>query len=330
MALYLANRFGIMMSNEKAAPPVALTIAGFDPSGGAGIIADIRTFAAFGCFATAAVTSLTYQNTLGVYGAAHQSAEAVRAQVMPVVEDFEVSCVKTGMLPTREVIEEVARLFRETALPPPVVDPVVRSTSGYDLIDDAALASLVRELLPLARLVTPNIPEAERITGLRIGDEEGMRRAARAIRNMGARAVLIKGGHLNARETESIERKAASSQQSAAGLAGKTTNVERYENNLTALDLLDDEGRVTLFREERIATTSTHGTGCTLAAAIAACLGRRMTLVESISAAKSFVTDAIRQAPKLGHGHGPLNHTVAVRFDGRNFQHDEDDRDALR
>nr|AIA12209.1 Acetyltransferase (GNAT) domain protein [uncultured bacterium] len=297
-----------MTSKETIRPPVALTIAGFDPSGGAGVIADIRTFAAFGCFATAAVTSLTFQNTLGVYGAAHQPAEVVRAQVMPVVEDFAVACVKTGMLPTREVIEEVARLFRETALPSPVVDPVVRSTSGYDLIDDAALASLVRELLPLARVVTPNIPEAERITGLRIDDDEGMRRAARAIRGMGARAVLVKGGHLGAREVSD----------------------ERNETNLTALDLLDDEGRVTLFREERIVTTSTHGTGCTLAAAIAACLGRGMSLVESISAAKSFVTDAIRHAPALGHGHGPLNHAVAPRFDGHNFKHDERDGDALR
>src|SRR4051812_28136555 len=163
------------MSNpEGNRLPVALSIAGFDPSGGAGLVADIKTFTAFGCFATAAVTSLTFQNTTGVFGAIHQTAEAVRAQVLPVVEDFEIACAKTGMLPSREVIEEGARLFRETRLPQPVVDPVVRSTSGYDLIDDEALRSLVRELLPLARVVTPNIPEAERITGLRINDEEGM------------------------------------------------------------------------------------------------------------------------------------------------------------
>ncbi|HEX7998725.1 MAG TPA: bifunctional hydroxymethylpyrimidine kinase/phosphomethylpyrimidine kinase [Pyrinomonadaceae bacterium] len=277
-----------MTSNKPLAPPVALTIAGFDPSGGAGVIADIKTFTAFGCFATAAITSLTFQNTKGVSGATHQSGADVRAQVLPLLEDFAVSCVKTGMLPTREVIEEVARLFRETALPPPVVDPVVRSTSGYDLIDDAALSVLIRELLPLSRVVTPNIPEAERITGLRIEDEEGMRRAARVMREMGARAVLIKGGHL--------------------------------QSQRVALDLLDDEGRVTLFSEERIHTTSTHGTGCTLAAAIAACLGRGLTLPESISTAKSFVTDAIRQAPALGHGHGPLNHNVAPRFNQQNFK----------
>jgi len=171
---------------------VALTIAGFDPSGGAGIIADVKTFAAFGCFATAAITSLTFQNTTGVFGAAHQTAAAVRAQILPIVEDFEVAGVKTGMLPTGEVIAEVARLFRETKLPPPIVDPVVRSTSGFDLIDNEALDALKTELMPLARVVTPNIAEAERITGLRIVDEEGMRRAARVMREMGARAVLVK------------------------------------------------------------------------------------------------------------------------------------------
>src|SRR5215210_989751 len=166
----------------KQVPPVVLTVAGFDPSGGAGIVADVKTITAFGCFAAAAVTSLTYQNTAGVFGASHQTAEAVRAQVMPVVEDFTVAGAKTGMLPTREIIREVARLFREAALPAPVVDPVVRSTSGYDLIDDEALDALKSKLLPLARVVTPNIPEAERITGMSIRDREGMLEAARLIR----------------------------------------------------------------------------------------------------------------------------------------------------
>jgi hydroxymethylpyrimidine/phosphomethylpyrimidine kinase len=309
-----------MTSNKALAPPVALTIAGFDPSGGAGVIADIKTFTAFGCFATAAITSLTFQNTQGVFGATHQSGADVRAQVLPVLEDFAVSCVKTGMLPTREVIEEVARLFRETALPPPVVDPVVRSTSGYDLIDDAALAVLIRELLPLARVVTPNIPEAERITGLRIKDEEGMRRAARSMREMGARAVLVKGGHLEAGRTTNNRQPTFGAQQDEQVDEEKSLSGERRASNPVALDLLDHDGRVTLFSEERILTTSTHGTGCTLAAAIAACLGRGLTLPESISTAKSFVTDAIRQAPTLGHGHGPLNHNVAPRFNQQNFK----------
>jgi hydroxymethylpyrimidine kinase/phosphomethylpyrimidine kinase len=260
--------------------PVVMTVAGFDPSGGAGIVADVKTFTAFGCFAAAAVTSLTYQNTTGVFGAAHQTAEAVRAQVLPIVEDFSVAAWKTGMLPTREVIREVARLARECHLPAPVVDPVVRSTSGYDLIDDEALDSLRRELLPLARVVTPNIPEAERLTGMSVRGEEDMARAARAIREMGARAVLVKGGHLTGR----------------------------------ALDLLDDGGEVQVFTAERIESTSTHGTGCTLAAALAASLARGMTLAEATGAAKRFVTEAIRTAPGLGRGHGPVNHSAPARF----------------
>jgi hydroxymethylpyrimidine kinase/phosphomethylpyrimidine kinase len=260
--------------------PVVLTIAGFDPSGGAGVVADVKTFTAFGCFATAAVTSLTYQNTIGVFGAEHQSPEVVRAQIIPVTEDFQVAGIKTGMLPSQGVIEEVARIFRETNLPAPVVDPVVRSTSGYDLIDDAALEALVRSVLPLARVVTPNIPEAERITGRSIRSEDDMRRAATAIRRMGARAVLVKGGHLSEGQ---------------------------------AFDLLDDEGTVNTFTTTRIETTATHGTGCTLSAGIAACLALGMELKEAVGEAKRFVTDAIRHAPGLGRGHGPINHTVAAR-----------------
>jgi hydroxymethylpyrimidine kinase/phosphomethylpyrimidine kinase len=264
--------------NDFVTPPVALTVAGFDPSGGAGVVADVKTFTAFGCFAAAAVTSLTYQNTTGVFGAAHQTAEAVRAQVLPVVEDFRVAGAKTGMLPTREIIVEVARLFREAELPAPVVDPVVRSTSGFDLIDDDALDALKRELLPLARVATPNVPEAERITGLPIRDRAGMLEAARLMRAMGARAVLVKGGHLEG----------------------------------DAVDVLDDGGRVSTFTAPRVETTSTHGTGCTLAAGMAACLARGMSLEDSVAAAKRFVTEAIRRAPRLGRGHGPVNHSIAA------------------
>jgi len=271
-----------MPTHTSAAQPVALTVAGFDPSGGAGVVADIKTFTSFGCLATAAVTSLTFQNTTGVFGVANQSAETVRRQVLPVVEDLRVAGMKTGMLPTREIISEVARLIRETSLSAtaPVVDPVVRSTSGHDLIDDDALDALKRELLPLARLATPNLPEAERITGMKIATEEDMRRAAALVRGMGARAVLVKGGHLSG----------------------------------DALDLLDDNGEVRLFRAPRIRTDSTHGTGCTLAAAVAACLARGLSLVEAVDAAKRFVTAAIRRAPGLGRGFGPVRHDIAVSF----------------
>jgi hydroxymethylpyrimidine/phosphomethylpyrimidine kinase len=268
--------------NEAGPPPVTLTIAGFDPSGGAGIVADVQTFVAFGCYPVGAITSLTFQNTTGVSGAAHQPADAVRAQVLPLIADFPVAGVKTGMLPTRAVVAEVARLLCETELRTAmvVVDPVVRSTSGHDLIDADALAALKRELLPRARLITPNIPEAELLTGLRVADEAGMRAAARALRALGARAVLIKGGHL-------------------AGDAN---------------DLLDDEGAVQMFRAPRVATGATHGTGCTLAAAITACLAQGLSLPEAVRAAKRFVTAAIRHAPQLGHGARPLKHTIPVRF----------------
>lgn len=264
-------------AESAGAPPVALTIAGLDPSGGAGVVADINTFRAFGFYACAAVTSLTFQNTVGVFGAEHASSHAVRRQVEPVVADFSVACAKTGMLPTGEIIRAVAELFRTLALPAPVVDPVVRSTSGYDLIDDHALDLLIRELLPLARVVTPNIPEAERITRRRIRNESEMLDAARALRDMGARAALIKGGHLTG----------------------------------DALDLLlDENGDAHRFRTARIDTTSTHGTGCTLAAAISCGLGRGLELPAAVDAAKRYVTDAIRTAPKLGRGFGPLNHAV--------------------
>jgi hydroxymethylpyrimidine kinase/phosphomethylpyrimidine kinase len=257
--------------------PRALTIAGLDPSGGAGVIADIRAFRALSCFPTAAITSVTFQNDTTVFGAEHLSCETVRAQVLAVIEGNTVAGAKTGMLPTREVVREVARLFRETNLPAPVVDPVIRSTSGFALIEEYALAELLKELLPLARLVTPNIPEAELITGLRVNDEEGMRRAAQAMREMGARAVLVKGGHLK-------DQKAGGGRQEA--------------EDGQAIDVLDDEGRVTVFREEWIEGGSLRGTGCMLSAAIAAGLGKGMSLEDSVCGAKAFVAGAISLAAR--------------------------------
>jgi len=279
-------------------PPVALTIAGLDPSGGAGIVADIKTFTAFGCFATAAVTSLTFQNTMGVFGAIHQTAESVRSQVLPIANDFHIASVKTGMLPTREIIEEVAKLVKKKKIPSPVVDPVVRSTSGYDLIDDEALRSLIKKLFPLSLIVTPNILEAERITGIEIKNLEDMKRAATLIRKLGAKAVLVKGGHLE----ENVSTACGSGR-----VSGKVQNSKQ-----SAIDVLDDNGSVLILKAERIDTTSTHGTGCTLSAAIAACLGRGMSLQDSVITAKKFITKAIRTAPQIGHGSGPINHNVKV------------------
>ncbi len=276
-----------MSPNEKANElPIALSIAGLDPSGGAGVLADVRTFAAFGCFPTAVITSITFQNTIGVSGAVHQSAATVREQVLPIVADFSIAGVKTGMLPTREVIIEVARLFRETDLPAPVVDPVMRATSGDDLINDDAVASLVSDLFPQAAVVTPNIPEAERLTGLAIVDEQSMREAARMIRESGARAVLVKGGHM------------LSSRQAA--------NDRAQDSAAEAIDILDENGKVTVFRAELIRGGEIHGSGCTLSAAIAACLARGMSLQEAVETAKQFITAAIKDAPAIGHGARPL------------------------
>jgi hydroxymethylpyrimidine kinase/phosphomethylpyrimidine kinase len=255
--------------------PVVLTIAGLDPSGGAGIVADIKTITTLGCFPAAALTSITYQNTTGVFGAEHQTAQTLRAQLEPVLRDLDIAAAKTGMLPTAEIVAEVARLFSEEALPAPVVDPVMVSTSGHDLIGDEAFQILKTRLLRVARVVTPNIPEAERLAGFSIESEADMRRAAEAIRSLGARAVLVKGGH------RAIERQ--------------------------AIDvLLDEDARLVEFREEYLDVGEIHGSGCTLSAAIAANLAKGLTLEDAIRAAKNYVTEAIRSAPRIGHGARPL------------------------
>jgi hydroxymethylpyrimidine kinase/phosphomethylpyrimidine kinase len=258
--------------------PVVLTVAGFDPSGGAGIIADCKTLVSFGCRPVAAITSLTFQNSNGVFGAVHENARSLRAQILPMVEEFRIVAVKTGMLPTREIVLEVARLIRKGNLPSPVVDPVLRSTSGYELIEADAIDVLIDELLPLARVITPNIPEAEKLTDLRIKDEAGMRAAACKLREMGARAVLIKGGHLEQRSEVSGQRP------------------EQTAPRCQAIDVLDDEGQVMVIRGEWIDAPPVRGTGCMLSAAIAAGLAQGVELQESVKLAKQFVADAIRYA----------------------------------
>lgn len=284
--------------------PRALTIAGFDPSGGAGVLADARTFVAFGFQTSAAITSLTFQNSARVFGAAHQTGEAVRAQVVPLLEDYSFACTKTGMLPTREVILEVARLFRETDLPRPVVDPVIMSTSGQRLMEENAIGALKDELMPLARIVTPNIPEAETLTGITITSEAEMRQAAALIRELGARAVLIKGGHLTRQKAEGSRRQAEARPLGRAqneALAKARASAWRLGGSALAdeaIDVLDNEGRVTAFRERWVSGAELHGSGCILSAAIAAGLGKGMTLEDSVAAAKSFVLEAIRDSPR--------------------------------
>ncbi|MGE0128593.1 MAG: bifunctional hydroxymethylpyrimidine kinase/phosphomethylpyrimidine kinase [Blastocatellales bacterium] len=259
-----------------------ISIAGFDPSGGAGVLADIKTFAAMGCFGAAAVTSLTFQNTVAVYGAAHQTADVLRSQIEPIVNDFKIAAVKTGMLPTRETIEVTAEIIEKYNLPNVVVDPVIRSTSGYDLIDEEAMGFLIERLLPLADVITPNMAEAERLTGLEVKNLDGMKRAAARIYEMSGgrkeaqRATLVKGGHL---EDE-------------------------------AADVLFDGREFHIFRAPKIATRNTHGTGCTLSSAIAALLARGCEIPEAVARAKQYLSETLRTAPDIGHGAGPLNHFV--------------------
>lgn len=282
-------------------PPVCLTIAGLDPSGGAGIIADIKTFSAFGCFAAAAVSSLTFQNTTGVFGAVHQTADAIRGQVQPVLDDLEVAAMKTGMLPTREVIEETARLIGANQLRNVVVDPVVRSTSGFDLIDDAALRALIELMFPLSTVITPNIPEAERIAGMKIVSDGDIEEAASLMLSMGAKNVLIKGGHLRIAGSHDSGNNATIKECDPS--EGQSPKIEGRK----AVDYLFIGDDLHTFEADYIETTSTHGTGCVLSAAIAANLALGKTLTEAVEISKRFVNEAIRTAPGLGRGHSPIN-----------------------
>lgn len=262
--------------------PIILSIAGVDPSGGAGIVADVKTIAALECFPAVTITSITFQNTLGVYGASHQTAKTVRAQIEPIVNDLKVAAIKTGMLPTAEIISEVANICNEMNLPAPVVDPVMRATSGDSLIEESALDTLRNKLFPLARVVTPNIPEAERLVGFAIEGIDDMKRAAEVIKTFGVSAVLIKGGHIPLRTDNDLKV-------------------------LEAIDvLLDERGKFSEFRSPYFDIGNVHGSGCTLSAAIAAYLGRGLDLAPAIEQAKRYVTERIRLAQPLGHGSRPL------------------------
>ncbi|HEX5724918.1 MAG TPA: bifunctional hydroxymethylpyrimidine kinase/phosphomethylpyrimidine kinase [Longimicrobiaceae bacterium] len=257
--------------------PVALTIAGSDSGGGAGIQADLKTFHAFGVFGTSAVTAVTVQNTLGVTGVHPVPPETVRAQVRAVAEDLPPAACKSGMLATAELVRAVAASLREHRLPHYVLDPVMVATSGDRLLDADAEQTLVRELLPLAALVTPNLDEAALLVGEPVEDAAAMRRAAAALVELGARAALLKGGHLRADEL---------------------------------VDVLYDGREWHEWRRPRIETRSTHGTGCTLSAGVAAGLAHGRPLRRAVEDALDYVQRALRAAPGLGAGHGPLNHLV--------------------
>ena len=268
---------------------IALTIAGSDPSGGAGIQADLKTFAAHGVYGVSAITAVTVQSTQGVEAVAPLSADLVTAQIEAVAGDVTLSATKIGMLATAAIVEAVAAAIEDLDLPLVVVDPVLVSSSGARLLDDDGVQALCVELLSRARVVTPNIPEAEALSGRRIGSLEDARDAARRIHEMGAAAVIITGGH-----------------------AARTPNAERRTPD-DVIDLLFDGHAFHEFRVARVDGRQTHGTGCTFASAVAAGLALGLALPDAAERAQQYVAGAIAHAPGIGKGRGPLDHFWRAR-----------------
>ncbi|MFE9403855.1 bifunctional hydroxymethylpyrimidine kinase/phosphomethylpyrimidine kinase [Streptomyces sp. NPDC006530] len=261
--------------------PTVLTVAGSDSGGGAGIQADLKTMLAHGVHGMSVITAVTAQNSLGVQGAWELPVEAVRAQYRAVVDDIDVQAVKTGMLSSAALVEAVAELLAATAAPV-VVDPVGVSKHGDPLLAAEALDSVRTRLLPAATVATPNLDEVTQLTGVLVEDEDGMRRAAGAILEFGPRWALIKGGHL----------------PGDPGRAGGNQ----------AVDLLADGTEEHWLRAPRLDNRHTHGTGCTLASAIASGLARGLAVPEAVGAAKEYVTGAIAAGFALGAGIGPVDH----------------------
>ena len=272
------------MEMNSATPPRALTIAGSDSGGGAGIQADLKTFAALGVFGTSAVTAITAQNTLGVTAVAEVPVEVISDQIEAVVSDIGVDVIKTGMLSSAAIVDCVADAVKRLELSPLVVDPVMVAATGAQLLQDDAVKSVKHDLVPLATVVTPNIPEAEVLTGIEIETIEDMELAGGELVAAGAGAAVVKGGHLD-------------------DGSGRVTDV-----------LVTRDG-AKRFTSLRIDTTSSHGTGCTFASAIAAHLAHGIDLAQSVDSAQRYVWNAIANASPIGSGHGPLDHMYAHPYE---------------
>jgi hydroxymethylpyrimidine/phosphomethylpyrimidine kinase len=272
---------GVNATPAPRAPARVLIVAGSDSGGGAGVQADIKTVTALGGYAATAITAITAQNTLGVKGVWPLPVEAIAAQAQAVLDDIGADAIKTGMLGGAEVVELVAELLEGPARGiPAVVDPVMIAKGGAPLLAATAVSALRERLIPRAALLTPNAPEAEALCGLPVADLDGQRRAGERLLSLGARAVLIKGGHVPGERVIDV--------------------------------LLTPEGE-TLFEGERLDTRHTHGTGCTLASACATGLAQGLPLTEAVARAWAYTAEAIRRAPGLGHGHGPLDHGWPLR-----------------
>ncbi len=253
----------------------ALTIAGSDSSGGAGIQADIKTMQALGVFAASAITAVTVQNTCKVFAIQEMRPEIVRDQILCLFQDMDIHAVKIGMVASTELIGAVAEALVQVQRPPVVLDPVMISKSGYPLLKEDACRSLIQRLLPLADIVTPNLHEAAALLGSAVNDLEQMKAAARAIVDLGPAAVVVKGGHLD---------------------AGR------------AADVFYDGKAFSILESTRFDTPNTHGTGCTFAAAIAAGLAKGRPMFQAVAEAKTYITGAIEHSLAIGKGHGPTNH----------------------
>jgi len=260
---------------------VALTVAGSDSSGGAGIQADLKTFAAFNVYGASVITSITAQNTMGVYAVFDIPPDIVGKQFDAVAEDLDIGALKIGMLSSSEIMEVVAEKIKKYGIEKVVLDPVMVAKTGAPLIKDDAIETLRRIMVPLAYVITPNIPEAKILTGMEIRNPIDMKEAAKRIYDMGAKNVLLKGGHL-----------------------------EGYSK---IIDILFDGKSSYVFQADRVETKNTHGTGCTLSSAIAAGLAKGKDIFKAVADAERYINLAIKEAPKnIGHGYGPLYHNVRI------------------
>lgn len=260
-------------------PPIVLTIAGFDPSSGAGITADIKTIAAHGCYGIAAITALTVQSTTGVRDVTAVEPKVIRDTLNSLADDMKISAVHIGMLGSAQVVKEVATFLETRPMPQVVLDPVLKATSGAKLLDDAGRKLLAEKLIPLADAITPNAEEAAALTGMEVGYVDDMRRAAEKLHEMGAKGVVITGGHLD-----------------------------------KATDVLSPVSReVQIFKSERQNSNCTHGTGCAFSTAIACQLAHGRALAEAVLLSKAYVTATIANAYPLGKGVGPVNHMYRMR-----------------
>jgi hydroxymethylpyrimidine/phosphomethylpyrimidine kinase len=270
---------GLAMTDQPAFRGRVLIIAGSDSGGGAGIQADIKAVTMLGGYAATAITAVTVQNTLGVHGVHPLPLDLIEAQARAVLDDIGADAIKTGMLGSTAVVERVAAILDSSGAPA-VVDPVMIAKGGAALLADDAVAAVRSLMIPRAALLTPNAPEAEALTGIGVSDLDGQRRAGEALLAMGARAVLMKGGHVPGE---------------------------------TVIDLLLTPSGETLLEGERYDTRNTHGTGCTLASACAAGMAKGLPLEVAVAEAWAYVAEAIRRAPGLGRGHGSLDHGWPIR-----------------